>query len=204
MGWPKGCKTYGHRVGVVPYLRVTSLGYSLGNARTKGRPTVFNVSDSRSYSTGGTNNVANAIDSLAQHCSERPDKVVDRKLYKMLCSEGFLIIAYNKIKGRPGNITSGIVNERIDNGFILELSQELRSETFKFTPGRRVQIYQAKGGARPLTIAYFRDRIVQEAIRIILNAIYEPTFLESSHGFRPNRGCHTALEAIKQNFKSAS
>lgn len=98
MGWPKGCKTNGHRVGVVPNQRVTSLGYSLGNARTKGRPTVNNVSKCRSYSTGGTNNVANAIDSLARHCSERPDKVVDRKLLKMLSSEGFLIIAYYKIK----------------------------------------------------------------------------------------------------------
>lgn len=204
MGWPKGCKTYGHRVGVVPDLRVTFLGYSLGNARAKGRPAVFNVSNSRSYSTGGTKNVANAIDSLAQRSSERQDKVVDRKLYKMLCSEEFIILAYNNLKSRQGNITPGIVNERISNGFILKLSQELRSETFQFTPGRGIQITQAKGGARPLTIAYTRDRIVQEAIRILLNAIYEPTFLESSHGFRPNRGCHTALEAIKQKFKSAS
>ena len=204
MGWPKGSKTYGHRVGVVPNLRVTSQGYSLGNARAKGRPTVFNVSNSRSYSTGGTNNVANAIDSLARHSSERQDKVVDRKLYKMLCSEGFLIIANNKIQSRPGNITPGSVNERINKEIILKLSQELRSETFQFTPGRRNQISQAKGGARSLTIAPLRDKIVQEAIRIILNAIYEPTFLESSHGFRPNRGCHTALEAIKQKCKSAS
>lgn len=63
-------KAYGHRVGVVPDLRVTSIGYSLGNTRTKGRPTVFNVSNSRSYSTGGTNHVANSIDSLALRCSE--------------------------------------------------------------------------------------------------------------------------------------
>lgn len=201
-GWPKGRKTYGHRVGVVPDLRVTSLGYSLGNARTKGRPTVFNVSNNRSYSTGGTNNVANAIDSLALHCSEKPDMVVDRKLYKMLCSEKFIIIAYNQIKSRPGNITPGIVNETLDginNDFFLKLSQELRSETFQFTPGRRIQI--PKGGTRP---ASPRDKIVQEAIRIILNAIYEPAFIESSHGFRPNRGCHTALEAIKLHFQSAS
>lgn len=204
MGWPKGCKTYGHRVGVVPNLRVTSLGYSLGNARTKGRPTVFNVSDSRSYSTGGTNNVADAIDSLAQHSREKPDNVVDRKLYKMLCSEWVLIIAYNNIKSVPGNITPGKVNEGISNEFILKLSQELRSETFQFTPSRGIQVTQAKGGARPLTIAYLQDKIVQEAIRIILNAIYEPTFIESSHGFRPNRGCHTALEAIKRKFKSVS
>ena len=190
MGWPKGRKTYGHRVGVVPNLRVTSQGYSLGNAGAKGRSTVFNVSNSRIYSTGGTRDVANAMDSLARHSSEGRDRVVDRKLYKMLCSEEFLIIANNQIRSRPGNNTSGIVNERVDNGFYLELSQELRSERFQFTPGR-------------ITIASPRDEIVQEAIRIILNAIYEPTFLESSHGFRPNRGCHTALEAIK-HFKSAS
>lgn len=177
MGWPKGCKTYGHRVGVVPNLRVASQGYSLGNAGAKGRPTVFNVSNSRSYSTGGTKNVANAMDSLALHCSVRPDRVVDRKLYKMLCSEKFIIMAYNQ----------SIVKERVDNGFYQGLAQQLRSETFQFM----------EGGTR-------RTRGLQEAIRIILNAIYEPTFLESSHGFRPNRGCHTALESIKLHFQGAS
>ena len=196
MGWPKGRKTYGHRVGVVPNLRGTSLGYSLGNAGSRGRPTVFNVFDSRGYSTGCTKSVANAMDSLAKHSSEGRDRVVDRKLYRMLCSEGFLMRAYNQIHI--------VVNERVNNGFNRELSQDLRSEAFQFTPSRRIQISGAKGGTRPLTIASPRDEVVQEAIRMVLNAIYEPTFLESSHGFRPHRGCHTALEAVKHQFKGAS
>lgn len=204
MGWPKAKKkSYGHRAGVVPNLRV---GCGLGNARTKGRPAVLNVSNSRSYSTEGTNHVANAIDSLALRCYEKPDMVVDRKLYKMLCSDKFLIIAYNQIKSRPGDITLGspeprrewggnIENDGINNVFVFiqKLSHELRSETF--TPGSGI-----KKGSPPSP----RDKIVQEGIRIILNAIYEPTFLDSSHGFRPNRGCHTALEAIKVHFQDAS
>jgi retron-type reverse transcriptase len=76
-----------------------------------------------------------------------------------------------------GNIAPGIVNKRISNRFILKLSQELRSKTFQFTPGRGIQITQAKGAARPPKIAYTRDMIVQEAIRILLNVIYNPTFL---------------------------
>jgi retron-type reverse transcriptase len=57
---------------------------------------------------------------------------------------------------------------------------------------------------RPLTIAPPRDKIVQEVMRMILEAIFEPTFSEDSHGFRPNRGCHTALRKIKTQFGSAS
>jgi len=57
---------------------------------------------------------------------------------------------------------------------------------------------------RPLTIAPPRDKIVQEVMRMILEAIFEPTFLDNSHGFRPNRGCHTALKKIKTLFGAAS
>jgi retron-type reverse transcriptase len=57
---------------------------------------------------------------------------------------------------------------------------------------------------RPLTIASPLDKIVQEAMKLILEAIYEPLFLNCSHGFRPNRSCHTALRSISQSFMSAT
>jgi retron-type reverse transcriptase len=114
----------------------------------------------------------------------------------MICDPSLLYLAYDNIKSKPGNMTPGIVPTTLD-GMSLEefnkLSELLKKESFNFQPGRRVQIPKpGKKGSRPLTIAPARDKIVQEAMRIVLEAIFEPTFLDSSHGFRPNRSCHSA------------
>lgn len=162
----------------------------------------------RFYSTSfSTHHVKSKLSSLETFCKNNPDQAITGKLYKLICDATFLEMAYNNIKSNPGNITPGVLSETLDGiskENFSELSESLKRETFRFKPGRRIKIPKASGGTRPLTIASPRDKIVQEAIRIILNAIYEPTFLESSHGFRPNRGCHTALEAIKLHFQSAS
>ena len=117
-------------------------------------------------------------------------------------------VAYHKLRSNPGNMTPGISPTTLD-GISLEVFREiinsLRNESFQFDPGRRVDIPKSSGkGTRPLTIAPPRDKIVQEVMRMILEAIFEPTFLDFSHGFRPNRGCHTALRQIKTQFVSAS
>jgi group II intron reverse transcriptase/maturase len=81
----------------------------------------------------------------------------------------------------------------------------MKDGTFQFKPGRRVQI--PKPGStktRPLTVASPRDKIVQEVMRMILEVIFEPTFCDNSHGFRPNRGCHTALRQVKTQFGGAT
>jgi retron-type reverse transcriptase len=81
----------------------------------------------------------------------------------------------------------------------------MKDGNFQFKPGRRMQIPKpGKQGTRPLTIAPPRDKIVQEVMRMILEEIFEPTFFPNSHGFRPNRGCHTALRQLKTQFGSAS
>lgn len=100
-------------------------------------------------------------------------------------------------------MTPGITPETLDGVshlYLQELSQSLKNQTFHFKPGRRIQIPKATGGTRPLTIGSPRDKIVQEAMRIVLNAIYEPVFLNNSHGFRPKRGCHTALKYLYTHF----
>lgn len=80
-------------------------------------------------------------------------------------------------------------------------SKKLRAGKFKFKPARRVYIpKRGKEKKRPLSISSPRDKVVQQAMYLILNAIYEPSFLDTSHGSRPNRGNHTALKAIKFNF----
>lgn len=80
---------------------------------------------------------------------------------------------------------------------------KMKSNSFQFQPARRIEIPKPKGGLRLLSIAGPRDKIVQEAIRIILECIYDCIFSEDSHGFRPNRGCHSAFLHISRKFPVA-
>ena len=102
-------------------------------------------------------------------------------------------------------MTPGIVQNTLD-GMSIEVIDEiistLKDGTFNFLPGRRIP--KANGKMRALTIAPARDKLVQECIRMILEAIFEPNFLENSHGFRPDKSCHTALKMIKQRFGTAT
>lgn len=101
-------------------------------------------------------------------------------------------------------MTPGVTPETLDgisNTKIESLSQALRDESFTFGPSRRVQIPKASGGTRPLSVASPMDKIVQEAMRLVLEAIYEPIFKDCSHGFRPNKGCHTALQQASRELQ---
>lgn len=137
---------------------------------------------------------------------ELPNAVIDRNLYSILTNVETLIYAYENIKSKPGNMTPGISSETLD-GISKEnleaLATELRTEKFQFSPSRRVLIPKPSGGMRPLTIASPMDKIVQEAIRLILESIYEPLFIENSHGFRPKRGCHSALKKVRSDFQTS-
>jgi retron-type reverse transcriptase len=114
-----------------------------------------------------------------------------------------LIYASKNIKSKPGNMTQGVSPETLEvisRKELEELSAALRSEIFSFAPSI-IQIPKASGGTRPLAIASATDKIVQEAMRLILEAIYEPLFAECSYGFRPNKSCHTALKKVSQEFQ---
>jgi nicotine oxidoreductase len=116
----------------------------------------------------------------------------------------FLTLAYNNIKSKPGNMTPAINPDTLDgisNETLERIAESLKNESFRFQPQRRIRIPKPNGGTRPLTIASPRDKIVQEAARMILQAIFEPTFLDSSHGFRPGRSCHSAIKYIRDKFK---
>jgi retron-type reverse transcriptase len=138
------------------------------------------------------------LNDLHAYSVKNPGKKIDRQLYKMI-NKDLLLLAYINLKYKPGNLTRSINPETfcgISDDFLNELAESIKEGTFRFKPSRQVKITKASGGTRPLRIAPPKDKIVQEAIRLILNAIFESRFLDSSHGFRPGRSCHTALKKI--------
>lgn len=129
------------------------------------------------------------------------------RVYRALFSEDMFLTAYGKLYRNQGALTPGTENDTVD-GMSLQrirtIIDELRCERFRFRPAKRIRIEKKSGGTRPLGIPNFREKLVQEVIRMILEAYYEPHFRQSSHGFRPERGCHTALKHIKQKFVGSS
>ena len=112
-------------------------------------------------------------------------------------------IAYQKLYKNKGAGTKGVDNDTAD-GFseekIQKIIKSLKDGTYQPKPVKRTYISKANGKVRPLGIPTFTDKLIQEVLRMILESIYEPIFLNESHGFRHNRSCHTALRQIKYGF----
>jgi len=129
------------------------------------------------------------------------------RIYRSLFSEDLFLGAYDKIGRNRGALTAGIESDTADGMSrkrIQRIIEQLRCERFKFRPARRIQIPKKSGGTRPLGIPNFTDKLVQEVLRMVLQAYYEPRFRDCSHGFRPGRGCHTALANLKRKFMGAA
>ena len=136
---------------------------------------------------------------------------MNHDLYRLMYKRDLYVLAYERIKSKPGNMTPGTDGATLD-GFSLEmidvLIQELRTEQFSFQPVRTTFIPKPNGKLRKLGIPCVRDKIVQEAMRLILEAIYDSPygsyFHENSHGFRPNRSCHTALREFRMKWSAVN
>jgi len=205
-GLPTALKSHGNRGIVVPFAgRVPGMGVCKFSTVAGSSSTV---------STDGS--FAGKLQKINELCISNKDFVVQDKLYRLLYDKEMYYAAYHKLKSKPGNMTPGINPTTLDGlseEVIEEIIESLKNGTFKFLPllafgqgtkaGRRVYIPKANGDKRPLTIAPPRDKLVQECIRMILEAIYEPNFNECSHGFRPNKSCHTALRTLRQKFVMA-
>ncbi len=114
-----------------------------------------------------------------------------------------LMVAYGTIKSNPGNMTPDTDPDTLDFislEWLKDLSARIKSGSFQFRPARRVEIAKPKGGNRPLGVASRQDKLVQQAMLMVLTAVFEPTFLGTSHGFRPGKGCHSALQFIQLRF----
>ena len=121
------------------------------------------------------------------------------RVYRYLYNKEFYIEAYNKLSNNKGSLTPGVTKESIDGMSLKRINDiinEMKYERYKWNKTREVQIPKSNGKFRTLSLPEWRDKLVQEVLRMILSAIYEPKFSEASHGYRPNRGCHTALTRI--------
>ena len=125
------------------------------------------------------------------------------RLYRYLLREDIYYIAYQNLYANKGATTKGVDNDTADGfskKYVEQLIHEIETGGYKPKPVRRISIPKKNGKTRPLGIPSFKDKLLQEVIRMILEAIYEPIFCKESHGFRPKRSCHTALNAIKRDF----
>lgn len=160
----------------------------------------------RCYST--ERNLPRRFEKLINICSSPKEYFKVNDIYKLMYNAKMYELAYNKLKSNPGNMTSGINTTTLDElsiELIENIISQMKDNSFQFKPGRRIQITKpGKIGTRPITITPPRDKIVQEVMRMIIEQIFEPTFSSNSHGFRPNRGCHTALRQIKTQFGASS
>lgn len=138
--------------------------------------------------------------------SEKNKEEVFTRIYRYLLRPDIYFVAYQNLYSNNGASTKGTDNDTAD-GFseakIDRIIKSLEDESYQPKPSRRVYIKKPNGKMRPLGIPSFTDKLVQEAVRMILETIYEPIFMDTSHGFRPNRSCHTALDSVKYEFRGA-
>ena len=175
------------------------------------RSPVLNTFRQYSTGTGCSTNVLDKLSNLQDRSNKFPNDPIDRDLYKtFILNEDMYLIAYNRLKSKPGMMTPGISPRTLDGFSTLRLNEmiaKLKSEEFSFS--RRIKINKASGGKRPLTIGdplrrSVGEKLVQEVIRLVLEAIYEPLFKDTSFGFRPKKGCHTALRHVFTKFKGCA
>lgn len=121
-------------------------------------------------------------------------------IYRLLYNPALYLRAYARLYPNKGALTQGSTEETVDGMSVAKihnLINDLRYERHRWTPVRRVYIPKRNGKQRPLGIPTWKDKLLQEVLRSILEAYYEPQFSIRSHGFRPNRGCHTALRDVQ-------
>ena len=126
-----------------------------------------------------------------------------KQVYRQLYNPELYIRAYGKIAQNQGAMTPGSTGETVDGMTLNRINaiiEDLRAERYHWTPVRRVNIPKSNGKTRPLGVTTWRDKLLQEVLRAILESYYEPQFSDHSHGFRPGRGCHTALEEIQATW----
>lgn len=125
------------------------------------------------------------------------------ELYRQLFNPHLYLLALGRLYSNQGAMTPGVDGETVDGTSLTRIERiidALRHERYRFRPVKRVYIPKRNGKLRPLGLPSWTDKLVGEVMRLLLEAYYEPTFSDHSHGFRPRRGCHTALNKVTDNW----
>ncbi|QCX82438.1 Group II intron-encoded protein LtrA (plasmid) [Streptomyces sp. YIM 121038] len=125
------------------------------------------------------------------------------RLYRQLFNRELFLLAYGRIYANKGAMTPGVTRETVDGMSLAKIDKiigALRAESYRWSPARRVYIPK-KNGKRPLGMPPWSDKLVAEVVRLLLEAYYDVQFSDRSHGFRPKRGCHTALDEVVSVWK---
>src|SRR5688572_1843198 len=128
-------------------------------------------------------------------------------VYRQLFNPDLFLRAYGRVYRNDGSMTGGVTEETVDGMSVRKIGAMIdliRHERYRWTPVRRTYIPKKGGKVRPLGIPTWSDKLLQEVMRSILEAYYEPQFSDHSHGFRPGRGCHTALSEIYYNWRGTT
>src|SRR2546425_13316309 len=132
-----------------------------------------------------------------------------KRVYRQLYNLALYLTAYGRIYRNAGAMTPGVTPETVDamsleKKKIREIIQAVRLERYQWQPARRTYVPKKNGKKRPLGLPVWSDKLLAEVIRSILDAYFEGTFSDHSHGFRPERGCHTALREIYTTWKGTT
>ena len=165
---------------------------------TRGGSVKASIKKQGSRSMANSQNLRMLVQSKLTSYRNKDDKY--NGIIRILADVSFLQFCYMLIKGKPGNMNKGTTKETLDGisyQWFVKLAEELLTGKFQFTPARRIIIPKpGKKKGRPLAVVAPREKIVQKGLQVILEAIYEPKFLDCSHGFRPNRSTHSALKML--------
>jgi retron-type reverse transcriptase len=121
------------------------------------------------------------------------------RVYRLLFHRDLYLLAYGKIARNRGAMTPGATSETADGTSLAKIDaiiEAVRFERYRWTPVRRTYLPKANGKRRPLGLPTWSDKLLQEVLRLILDAYYDPQFSRHSHGFRQGHGCHTALREV--------
>ena len=139
---------------------------------------------------------------IAEISKQRP-KETFTSIYHLI-NKDLLIQCHKELNGKKAKGIDGITKAEYEENLgqnIEDLVKRLKNKNFKPCPAKRVYIPKASGKMRGLAIATYEDKIVQLALKKIVEAIYEPKFLDCMYGFRPNRSCHDAIKTLNNNIE---
>src|SRR5450755_3225318 len=196
MGSPKGREPYGDRVPVVVAGVTTCQGGREGRPQGQGAQ-VIGYYDRKACGMQSADSVMGVLRDRGRKglpCNE---------LYRQMFNRDLYLLAYGRIYANQGAMTLGASAETADGmseDKIDQIIEAMRHERYRFSPARRIYIPKKNGKLRPLGLPSWSDKLVGEVVRLLLEAYYEPTFSDHSHGFRPRRGCHTALRDIERTW----